>query len=697
MQSRKEKHNISSEPIDLLMSLYDIPITKIKGIGEKKAALFKKLGVSSVGDLISYYPRAYDNWADVTPISEVRHGERVVIRARLAAAVSTVRISGGRLMSKATVCDDSGYMSLVFFNNRYIDSMLRYGEEYCFMGRVQQDKYGYQMSAPEFSAVKTADNITPVYNLTAGLNNRVLVKAVKEALSMLPETIRDPLPEELLSRYRLCDLDFALHNIHFPTDLSAMERARRRLVFEELLVLNLGMRLMKSRSREHTSIRMPFDHTPEFTAKLPFELTNAQKRAVIDCVNDMKNKTSPMNRLIQGDVGSGKTAVCAAVCYNCVKNGYQAAFMAPTEILAQQHFETFSKMFDGTGIRIELLTGSMTPATKRKARERIETGESDIVIGTHTLVSESTVFHRLGCAITDEQHRFGVAQRARLAAKGEHPHILVLSATPIPRTLGLIIYGDLDITVIDELPPGRTEIQTLYIQSDKRDRALDFIRKQVDEGRQAYIVCPLVEEGDDAEMQNANDYAAELMLGAFHNYPVGILHGKMKAKDKEAVMAQFSLNEISILVSTTVVEVGVDVKNATVMMIENAERFGLSTLHQLRGRVGRGEYKSYCILVSDHTGDNTEQRLSTMCRTNNGFEIADMDLKLRGPGDFFGNRQHGLPQLAIADFSDTETLAQSQEAAEALLRRSPDLSDDSTRALRAEVRRLFSATGEALN
>ena len=346
------------------------------------------------------------------------------------------------------------------------------------------------------------------------------------------------------------------------------------------------------------------------------------------------------------------------------------------------------------------MTGSMTAAEKRKTRERIENGESDIVIGTHALVSESTVFHRLGCAITDEQHRFGVAQRARLASKGEHPHVLVLSATPIPRTLGLIIYGDLDITIIDELPPGRTEVDTFFIRTDKRDRALGFLKKQVEEGRQCYIVCPLVEESEGVdvdELKNANDYAAELMLGAFRDISVGILHGKMKAKDKEKVMAQFAKNEISILVSTTVVEVGVDVRNATVMMIENADRFGLSTLHQLRGRVGRGQHKSYCILVSDNKGENTEQRLGVMCRTNNGFEIADMDLKLRGPGDFFGNRQHGLPQLDIADFSDTETLAQSQEAAEALLRFSPDLRDASLRALRAKMRRLFAETENTMN
>ena len=680
------------------MSLYDVPITKLKGIGEKKAALFKKLGLSSVGDLISYYPRAYDNWSEVTPISELRHGERFVVRARIAGAFSNIRLSGGRTMAKVPSCDESGYMTLVFFNNKYISSMLKYDEEYYFMGKVGYDGMGYQMIPQEFISVNSAKSLTPIYNLTTGLTNRVVVKAVEEALSMLPEVIRDPIPYDILTKYDLCTLSYAINNIHFPADTKSMITARRRLVFEELLVLNLGMRLMKTKSYERTSIRMPFDHSPEFISRLPFTLTNAQKRAVADCISDMRDKQSPMNRLIQGDVGSGKTAVCAAVCYNCVKNGYQAAFMAPTDILARQHFDTFSRVFDGTDINIELLTGSMTPAQKRKIREKLENGDCDIVIGTHALLSESTVFLRLGCAITDEQHRFGVAQRAKLAAKGEHPHILVLSATPIPRTLGLIIYGDLDITIIDELPPGRTEVQTMLIGSNKRERALGFIRKQVDEGRQCYIVCPLVEEGEGVDdLSNANDYAAELMLGAFRDYPVGILHGKMKAKEKDEVMKRFVDNEISILVSTTVVEVGVDVKNATVMMIENAERFGLSTLHQLRGRVGRGEHKSYCILVSDNSGENTEQRLSTMCRTNDGFEIADMDLKLRGPGDFFGNRQHGLPSLSIADFSDTETLAQSQEAAQHILSISPDLSNEATRGLRAEVRRLFEVTGEALN
>ena len=680
------------------MSLYEVPITKLSGIGEKRAALFRKLGIETVGDMITYYPRSYDNWSATTPIAELQPDENCVVRAKVATPVNNIRISGGRTMAKLSVCDDTGYLNLVFFNNKYISSMLRYGEEYLFMGRVAYDKYGYQMVSPEFNKLTDSETITPVYHLTAGLNNHMMIRAAKEALSMLPAEIRDPLPADALQRYDLCPLSFALNNVHFPADLQAMETARRRLIFEELLTLNLGMRLMKSQSHEQTAMHFCDDYTAEFIEKLPFTLTGAQQRAVGDCVADMRDKPSPMNRLIQRDVGSGKTAVCAAVCYHTVKNGCQAAFMAPTEILAQQHYETFRKMFADTDVRVELLTGSMTAAEKRKARARIESGESDIVIGTHALVSESTVFAKLGCAITDEQHRFGVAQRARLASKGEHPHVLVLSATPIPRTLGLIIYGDLDITIIDELPPGRTEVETYFIGTDKRDRALGFLKKQVEEGRQCYIVCPLVEESEGVdELQNANDYAAELMLGPFRDISVGILHGKMKAKDKEKVMAQFAANEISILVSTTVVEVGVDVKNATVMMIENAERFGLSTLHQLRGRVGRGEHKSYCILVSDNQGESTEQRLGVMCRTNNGFEIADMDLKLRGPGDFFGNRQHGLPQLSIADFSDTETLAQSQEAAESILRTSPDLSDEALRPLRAKIRKLFETTENTMN
>lgn len=673
------------------MSLYDVPLSSLKGLGKTRCSLFSKLSVHSVGELLRFYPRTYSDWGDATPIAQTVNGEKHLIKATVSTAVTTTRISGGRILSKVQVSDDSGAIELVFFNNKYISSMLKFGEEYCFYGKVSRDLYGFSMTAPEFKKGSEMDAITPVYNLTSGLTNRVVIGAVKQALELLPQTINDPLPYDILKKYNLCTLRYALENIHFPQDTQSLEKARKRLVFEELLVLNLGLRLLKNRKLLDTSCKMPCDFTKEFTDSLPYTLTNAQKNAITDCVNDMKNKKSPMNRLVQGDVGSGKTAVAAAVCYNTVKNGYQAAFMAPTEILALQHFENLKKMFEPFGITVDLLIGSLTKSQKEKVRARLESGETDIIIGTHALITDATKFRKLGCAITDEQHRFGVEQRSKLALKGEQPHILVLSATPIPRTLGLIIYGDLDITCIDELPPGRQPVKTMLIDSEKRSRALSFIRQELDGGRQCYIVCPLVEEGE-LDLQSAENYAAELMLNEFSDYPVGILHGKMKSKDKDEVMNGFVGGDISVLVSTTVIEVGVDVKNASVIMIENAERFGLSQLHQLRGRVGRGQHKSYCILVSDNHTEETRARLSTMCRTNNGFEIADEDLRLRGPGDFFGSRQHGLPQLNIADFSDMDSLYKTQEAASYIMSISPDLSDNSLKGLKAMINLLFSST-----
>lgn len=676
------------------MSLYDVPIDSLRGIGKSRAKLFQKLNINSVYDLLRYYPRTYEDWSKVSYISELQNGETAVIKAHVTSNVTTPYTRNGKIISKVQISDDTGSLMLTFFNNKYISSMLKYGEEYYFFGKVSRDIYGFSMTSPEFSNTKTADSLVPVYPLTSGLTNRMVVKTVKTALSMLPKEIQEPIPKDIIDRYNLCSLRFALNNIHFPKDAESLEKARRRLVFEELLVLNLGMRMLKSRVSQSTPVKMPVDYSKEFISKLPFELTNSQKNAVVDCINDMKNKKSPMNRLIQGDVGSGKTAVAATVCYNCVKNGYQAAFMAPTEVLCEQHYKTFLKMFEGMGITVDLLTGSLTPSKKKKAREKLLSGETDIIIGTHALLTESTEFLNLGCAITDEQHRFGVNQRSKLAQKGEMPHILVLSATPIPRTLGLIIYGDLDITSITELPKGRKKIKTFVINSKKRNDALGFIKEEVKKGNQAYIVCPLVSEGE-LELESAENYAAELMLGPFSDCPVGILHGKMKPKEKENTMRLFSKKELSVLVSTTVIEVGVDVPSATVIMIENAERFGLSQLHQLRGRVGRSDEQSYCILVSDNGGEKTEKRLATMKNTTNGFVIADEDLRQRGPGDFFGSRQHGLPKLNIADFSDMQSLRESQSAANEIISNNPDLSGKELSSLRAEIKLLFSSVSNS--
>lgn len=671
-----------------MASLYRIPLTELHGIGETRKKLFEKLNIRSVGDLIRYYPRDYEDWSKITDICDLQDEEKVVIKAYISSPVTVNLLYGSRLIAKTTATDFTGTVELVFFNNKYIDYLIKENCEYYFTGKVTKKYNTFQMISPQFFREMAYDNISPVYRLTAKLTNRVVINAVREALSMLPDNMKDPLPDYILRKYDLCSLDFALHNIHFPKTYDDLEKARKRLVFEELLTLNLGMRFLKLRNREKTSVKISHDYTGEFIDSLPYRLTNAQMRAVGDTVNDMKNCDFPMHRLIQGDVGCGKTAVAACVCYNVVKNGYQVAFMAPTEILSEQHFETFKSFFEGTGIKTELLTGSMSVKNKKEIRERLESGDIDILIGTHALITDSTVFKNLGCAITDEQHRFGVTQRAKLSAKGESPHVLVLSATPIPRTLGLIIYGDLEISIIDELPPGRKGCSTYLIGPEKRTDALRFIKKHIDSGKQAYIVCPLIDYGE-MDAHDVNTYAAELMRTIFSDDPVGILHGKMKAKEKESVMRSFASNEISLLVSTTVIEVGVDVKNACIMMIENAEHFGLSQLHQLRGRVGRGDDKAYCILLAEHMNQITRDRLSVMVKTSDGFKIADEDLKQRGPGDLFGNKQHGLPDLNIADFSDMESLEMSREAANIVIERSPDLSDPSLSGIKAMIRLLY--------
>lgn len=677
-----------------MASLYKKPVSSLPGIGPKRAEQFQKLGINSVGELITFYPRAYEDWSSVINIEDITESGVYCVKAVLASPVSDSRIAGGKILSKGTVYDDTGTLQIVFFNNRYISSMLTYGIEYFFFGRINFDNYGTQMVSPTFSPVSEGARIHPIYRSTAGLTGKTIANAVKQSLKLLPPEVNDPLPEPIRTKFGLLGLREALFGIHFPKDSEELESARRRLVTEELVVLNLGMKNLRGHSRGVSPVKISGDYSGEFSGCLPFELTNAQKRAIADCVNDIKNKPSPMNRLVQGDVGSGKTAVAASVCYTVIKNGYQAAFMAPTEILARQHFETFKKLFENTDIKVALLTGALKESEKKRVRAELESGEADLVIGTHALITDKTDFNNLGIAVTDEQHRFGVAQRAKLLSKGKNPHLLVMSATPIPRTLGLIIFGDLDISIIDELPPSRKPVRTVLFNSSQRNRAFGFIKKEIEAGRQAYIVCPLVEEGELDDVASAEEYAAELMLRQFSDIPVGIVHGKMKSDEKESVMSRFASGEIKLLVATTVIEVGVDVPNASVMVIENAERFGHSQLHQLRGRVGRGDVQSYCVLISDNHSEQTQRRLEVMRSTNDGFKIADEDLRMRGPGDFFGSRQHGLPQLAIADFADTKSLELSQKIVDYILYIYKDIRCDELKLLNAEIERLFERGGQ---
>ncbi len=589
---------------------------------------------------------------------------------------------------RGTADDGESEFALTFFNNPYVTGLLKEGKTYVFYGKVTSNFLKHEMTVPEFFPEESCPAIRPVYRQTQGLSSRLIANAIKEALALLPETVHDPLPEQVRSKYSLCGLREAMENIHFPPDLSAAEAARRRLVFEELLVLQLGLCLLKKRSADESCFRLQADNSADFFRLLPYVPTKAQKRAVHEAMADMTGGHI-MNRLVQGDVGSGKTAVAAALCYCAAKGGMQTALMAPTEILAHQHYEFLRGIFEPAGIRTALLTASVPAAKKKAILAGLEDGSIGLAVGTHALLSKNVVFRRLGLVVTDEQHRFGVAQRAALSAKGDKPHMLVMSATPIPRTLALMIYGDLDLSVLDELPPGRREIKTYAVTSDKRLRAFGFLKKQIDAGRQCYIICPMIDEGQN-DMASVTQYAEKLRTHWLPDCSIAALHGRMKAKEKESVMNRFAAGQISVLVSTTVVEVGVDVPNATVMMIENAERYGLSQLHQLRGRVGRGTHQSYCILISDAQNEEAVSRLGIMCRTNDGFQIADADLKLRGPGDFFGNRQHGLPILKIADMaSDMECLNRAQEAAHAILAADPQLESPEHRALRAEVRQLF--------
>ena len=561
-------------------------IKYLKGVGEKRAAMLAKLGIFTLRDLLTFYPRTYEDWSRITPIKDAPMNENVCIKAIVGMPCREHRIRKGMTLYKTEVTDGEMLLDITFFNNPYSAKKLEQGKEYLFFGRITGKGYFRSMNSPDFVETDGSGGIRPIYPQTAGMNSRAIEKLVKTAFEY-GERIPDPIPPEIRNSYCLMELNDALRNVHFPQNEDMLSEARRRLIFEELFLLELGLLRMKTKSRQSTALSMEKDYTEEFRSLLPFELTNAQKKAISQAAADMLLGT-PMNRLVQGDVGSGKTAVCAALIYNCARNGYQSALMAPTEVLAMQHYKTLTKFFEETDITVALLTGSTPAAEKKRIKASLKSGETDLVIGTHALIQKDVEFESLALCVTDEQHRFGVNQRNSLHSKGKNPHTLVMSATPIPRTLALIIYGDLDLSILDEMPKGRQKTETYLVTPDIRERAYGYVKKHLCEGRQGYIVCPLVEEGETSEMTAANELFKELSDGFFKGFKLGLLHGKMKSADKKAVMDAFSSGEIQLLVSTTVIEVGIDVPNAVIMVIENAERFGLSQLHQLRGRSGRG-------------------------------------------------------------------------------------------------------------
>lgn len=639
----------------------------IKGVGEKRAEMFYNLGIFDVDALIHFFPRKYEDWIDTKSVSQVNSGDNITIKATMITPVKEHMIRRGMTLYKCRFSDGESVINVTIFNNKYLAQALRVYEDYVLFGKIEKTFTAASMSSPKIEKLDTGIRIHPIYSASGKLTSNAIAKVIRTALDSLDE-ILETLSDNIRKKYDLITLDEAIRLIHFPNCETDTYNARKRLIFEELLTLQLGLLKLKSNKKSETTLRITEDYTDEFTTLLPYHLTNAQQRAIAECVKDMQNKY-PMSRLLQGDVGSGKTAVGAGIIYTVIRNGYQTALMAPTEILAIQHFEGLSKMLGGTGINIRLLTGSTKAKEKREIKADLYDGKIDLLIGTHAIIQNDVEFSNLGLVITDEQHRFGVKQRANLANKGHGIHTLVMSATPIPRTLGLILYGDLDISILDELPPGRQEIRTDVVDSRYNSRLYKFIRNAVDRGEQCYIICPMVEESDEAlGLKSAEQFAEELSQSAFEGYNLGLLHGKMKPRDKEKVMKAFSDGDVQILVATTVVEVGVDVPNATIMVIENAERFGLSQLHQLRGRIGRGNKKSFCVLVSDSKSENARSRLMIMKKYSDGFRIADEDLKARGPGDFFGERQHGLPTLKIADMlEDIEILHLAQDCAKDIL------------------------------
>ena len=674
----------------------------VKGVGEARARAFGRLGVHDLAGLVSFFPRAYEDRTRLVRIAELADGDLVCVEAVVGTEPQLSRIRRGLDLLRFRAVDETGAMQLTFFNQAYLKDQFRKGESYVFYGRAQVKGRFVSMTNPVFDRLadfgRVTGRIVPVYRLTSGLSQNTVRSAVRQALDLSQGRLPDGLPDCVADEYKLCTARYAYENVHFPADMQALSLARRRLVFEELFVLACALGLLRG-GREGAQGRvLRGAGLGTFTGSLPFSPTGAQLRAMREAIGDMSSGKL-MNRLVQGDVGSGKTLVAAACIWYAAQSGAQSAFMAPTEILAEQHYATLTGFLEPFGIRVAKLTGSMRAAEKRAVLSGLASGEYALCVGTHALLSGGVEFRDLALVVTDEQHRFGVQQRAALAEKGLRPHILVMSATPIPRTLALMIYGELDVSLIDELPPGRQKVDTFAVDESYRARLGGFIEKLVSEGRQVFVVCPRIEEGEEAGdgLKSAEEHAEELRQ-QLTGLRIACIHGKLKAREKDEIMSRFAAGETDVLVSTTVIEVGVDVPNAALMVVENAERFGLSQLHQLRGRVGRGKHKSWCILVSDAKGEEARARLSAMTHISDGFKIAEEDLRLRGPGDFFGSRQHGLPELHIADLgADMNVLKAAQDAAKRLLDSDPRLERPENKRLRSRARELLAASGDRFN
>ncbi len=660
----------------------------LKGVGEKRAQLLSKLGICTVQDLINYYPKNYIDFSKPYPLAYAPYNIKCVVKATVYGK-NSVRISGGREIHKANCADETGELVVNFFNNPYTIKKLEISKEYFFYGKLTSNFSVKEMINPTVLSTFDAENtpFIPIYAQTEGINSAYISKLL-QAYFKTAQCISENIPQQIINKYKLMGKNEAVTLIHFPKNLQDIQNARRRLIFEELLCVQLGLLLLRKNASALTCAQISSINLQPFFNTLPYKPTNAQSNAIKEILADMSNIYA-MNRLLQGDVGSGKTLCCAAAMFACAKNNYQSVLMAPTEILAIQHAASLQKMFKPLNIDVVLLTGSVKGKARKLALEQIQNGTAQIIVGTHAVIGDEVTFKNLALAVTDEQHRFGVRQRSKLAAKANHPHLLVMSATPIPRTLSLLMFKDLDISVLDELPPGRTPIKTYAINSLKRTDMYGFLLQLLKQGRQGYIICPLIEDGAQ-DMAAAVTYFEETAKPLLKGYNVGLMHGKLKSAQKSEVMQNFVNGNFDVLVSTTVIEVGVDVPNAAIIVIENAERYGLSALHQLRGRVGRGKHESFCILISDNTQDSVKERLTFMCKNQDGFEIAKYDLETRGPGDFFGNRQHGLPTLRIADLAtDTRILYEAQKVAAMLIEEDENLQSKQNENLLAQVNNLF--------